>query len=518
MKNWKKWLAAGCMAALLGIGTMGTTAMAMGGGGVDRSDAVAEEEKVPSGKASQNSGTSANAWKKINGVCYNGSGQKLEGAITRGIDVSEWQDTINWSQVKKSNVDFAFIRIAYGANRLDKTYDYNMKQAEKAGVPAGTYVYSLATTTQEALKEAQLAIRKMDGYKVSYPVVFDIEYDKMRNLSSAQIANIAKTFCDEVKKAGYYPMIYCNADWYTNKLDWSKMAGYDVWLARYGDKIFAPDRKKYKYTIWQSTDGDGGGYLRSTKGLVVGIPVYSTVDIDFGYVDYTKIITPRWHADSSYKATAIISNTAQKVKNGWVTENGKKFYYVKGVKKTGWIEVSKKKYYIHKTLGMQKSTLIRDSKNVSRYVNKNGVLVKNAWATYKGKKYYLDKNGQALKGMKKVGNNYYYFQTKYSYMMKHVRYMNSNDDVYYFGGNGVMVKKVFYTWSGNNESNTYYFGSNGKMCRSWLNLNGKKYYFDPETGIMYKNCTIKIKGKSCTFDGNGVYTTVSQAAKKRTRK
>ena len=77
MKNWKKWLVAGCMAALLGIGTMGTTAMAMGGGGVDRSEAVAEEEKVPSGKATQDSRASSKAWKKINGVCYNGSGQKL---------------------------------------------------------------------------------------------------------------------------------------------------------------------------------------------------------------------------------------------------------------------------------------------------------------------------------------------------------------------------------------------------------------------------------------------------------
>ena len=90
-------------------------------------------------------------------------------------------------------------------------------------------------------------------------------------------------------------MIYCNTDWYDNKLDWSKMTGYDVWLARYGDTIPAPDKKKYKYTIWQSTDGDGGGYLNTTKGLVAGIPSYSTVDIDFGYVDYTKIITPRWH-------------------------------------------------------------------------------------------------------------------------------------------------------------------------------------------------------------------------------
>ena len=194
MKNWKKWLVAGCMAALLGIGTMGTTAMAMGGGGVDRSEAVAEEEKVPSGKATQNSRVSSKAWKKINGVCYNGSGQKLEGAVTRGIDVSEWQDTINWSQVKKSNVDFAFVRISYGLNHLDKTYDYNMKQAEKAGIPTGTYVYSLALNTQQALKEAQLAIRKMDGYKVSYPVVYDIEYDQMRNLSKADIAILEANF------------------------------------------------------------------------------------------------------------------------------------------------------------------------------------------------------------------------------------------------------------------------------------------------------------------------------------
>ena len=69
MKNWKKWLVAGCMAALLGIGTMGTTAMAMGGGGVDRSEAVAEEEKVPSGKATVSAITeAARSWKVLSHV------------------------------------------------------------------------------------------------------------------------------------------------------------------------------------------------------------------------------------------------------------------------------------------------------------------------------------------------------------------------------------------------------------------------------------------------------------------
>ena len=506
MRDWKKWLAAGCMAVLLGIGTIGTTAMAMGGGGVDRSEAVAQEEKVPLGKATQSS--SSRAWKKINGICYNGSGQKLEGAITRGIDVSEWQDTINWAKVKKSNIDFAFIRISYGLNRIDEKYDYNMKQAEKAGVPAGTYVYSLATTTQQALKEAQLAIRKMDGYKVSYPVVYDIEYSRMRSLSSSQIANLAKTFCNEVKKAGYYPMIYCNTDWYDNKIDWSKLTGYDVWLARYGDRIMAPSMKNYKYTIWQSTDGDGGGYLNSTKGLVAGIPSYSTVDVDFGYVDYTKIITPRWSAVSTYKASTKPDTANRRI--GWFTENGKKFYYLNGSKKTGWVEVNGKKYYVHKTQGMYKNKLITDSKKIVRYVDKNGVLVKNKWITVNGKKYYFDKNGHALKGMKKVGGNYYYFHTEKAYMMKNTKYKNSNGDVYYFENNGTMAKSVFYTWKENGKSNTYYFTGNGKMHRSWLTRNGKTCCFDKTTGIMYKNCTVKMNGRTYTFDKDGRYVRPTQ--------
>lgn len=100
------------------------------------------------------------AWKKINGICYNGSGEKIPGAITRGIDVSEWQDIINWKKVKSAGIDFAFVRIAYGLNYMDKTFDYNMKQAELAGVPVGTYIYSTALSEATALKEAQLAIKK----------------------------------------------------------------------------------------------------------------------------------------------------------------------------------------------------------------------------------------------------------------------------------------------------------------------------------------------------------------------
>lgn len=172
----------------------------------DRRSTVAEEEWAwaagSSSSEKEKEAVSKKAWQKINGVCYNGSGVEIPGAITRGIDVSEWQGKINWAGVKNCGVDFAFVRISYGSGYLDKTYDYNMEQAELAGVPVGTYVYSTATTTMGALKEAQLAISKMEGYKVSYPVVFDLEYSKAKSLSPQEVSMMALTFCNEVRKAG----------------------------------------------------------------------------------------------------------------------------------------------------------------------------------------------------------------------------------------------------------------------------------------------------------------------------
>ena len=61
-----------------------------------------------------------------------------------------------------------------------------MTNAELAGVPTGTYVYSTALSTTTALKEAQLAISKMQGYKVSYPVVYDLEDAKASKLLQKQ--------------------------------------------------------------------------------------------------------------------------------------------------------------------------------------------------------------------------------------------------------------------------------------------------------------------------------------------
>lgn len=483
---------------------------------------------------------SPKAWQKINGVCYNGSGQKITGAITRGIDVSEWQGVINWNKVKNSDIDFAFVRVAYGTGYIDKQYAANMKNAEAAGVPVGTYIYSTATTTAGALKEAKLVISKMKGYKVSYPVVFDLEYSKMGQLSRTQVAKLALTFCNEVKRAGYYPMVYCNTNWYDEKVDWSLLPGIDVWVARYGDKILAPSRSDYDYTIWQSTDGDGGGVLNSTKGLVDGIPVWNNVDVNFGYVDYTRIIQPRTAPLASYdassqpetptptpkptatskptatpKPTATSKPTATPkptVKNGWKTEGGKTYYYKNDVKLKGWQKIGGKYYYFNSIYGyIYKNALLTSSKKNICYMDSRGARVSNQWVTSKNKRYYIGSNGYAVKGFQKIGGKLYYFHKANAYMTKNCKVITTSGNIYYMGSNGVSCANGFYTIKENGVKNTYYFDKNGRAYKGWHTIKGKKYYFykgtSKKSGVRAQSVTLTSStGLVSVFDKNGVCT------------
>ena len=396
----------------------------------------------------------------------------------------------------------------------DKLYDYNMEHAEKAGIPVGTYVYSTATTNTGALKEARLDIRKMQGYKVSYPVVFDLEYQNAQSLSPQKVSEMALTFCNEVRKAGYYPMVYCNTYWYDNFIDWSMLSGLDVWIARYGDTIQAPDANRYSYTIWQSTDGNTESGLNTTRGLVDGVPSYNDVDLDFGYVDYTKKITPRWKSVSSYtpatKPNTDSYNGSSSRHNGWVeTESGKTYYYTNGKKAKGWKTIEGKTYYFDQNTGVmyQKKLFTVDGKIY--YVNKYGIRVSDRWEKYDGKKYYFTSDGTALKGMKKVDGKYYWFHTTDGYMFQNRRVTRKNGDIYYFGEDGTRCENGMYKITEKGAVHTYYFQKDGKAYKGWLTYKGNKYYFYKGSaalsGTRAENITLTSSGNLVSvFDKKGV--------------
>ena len=182
--------------------------------------------------------------------------------ITKGVDVSKWNNITDWERAKRAGVDFAIIRCGNrfsddGSLGSDVLFDRNMRDAQKAGVKTGVYFFSQAVSEREAVEEANYTLKLVKGYTFPLPIVFDYEYYENGRLTRARLSqsertNICKAFCKTIEDAGYPAMVYANRDMLTNDMYGEELvkAGYEVWLAEWNTN------PKYTgtYTYWQYSD------------------------------------------------------------------------------------------------------------------------------------------------------------------------------------------------------------------------------------------------------------------------
>ncbi len=223
---------------------------------------------------------SPDAWTNVNGNYVNSNGDVIQGAIARGIDVSEWQGKIEWNKVINDDISFAIIRSGAGQTYNDKYWEYNTAECERLGIPYGTYLYSYAQSPEDAVKEADHLLELVAGRDLNYPIYYDLEDVSVlnetledgtkRQRTSAEIAAIAKAFCDRVSSAGYEVQIYANTYWWNNYLTDSYFSQFtNRWVAQYAANCTYGS----SYAMWQCT----------SSGKVDGIA--GNVDIDMLYTD-----------------------------------------------------------------------------------------------------------------------------------------------------------------------------------------------------------------------------------------
>lgn len=200
--------------------------------------------------------------------------------MLKGIDVSEHQGRIDWERVK-GNIDFAMLRAGYGRNNIDKQFIRNIEECNRLGIPVGIYWFSYAWNTEMARNEARYVLEAIKGYRVDYPISFDLEYDTL-NYASKNGVTIGKrlatdminAFCSTIENAGYKAMNYANPDFINNKF-YNSEVNYPLWLAWYG--VNKDKAKSYNCAIWQYTD----------TGVLEGINS-SRVDYNYCYEDFLK--------------------------------------------------------------------------------------------------------------------------------------------------------------------------------------------------------------------------------------
>ena len=179
----------------------------------------------------------------------------------KGIDVSKFQETIDWSKVKEAGVEYAFLRLGIrgyttGEIVLDETFEYNVEQALGEEIDVGVYFFSQAVTEEEALKEADFVIENLADYPVRYPVVIDIEdvesdNARTKDLTAEERTRFVIAFCNRIKEAGYTPMIYGNLKTFLLMLDIEQLEEYEKWFAFYSkEEFYYP----YDFSVWQYSD------------------------------------------------------------------------------------------------------------------------------------------------------------------------------------------------------------------------------------------------------------------------
>ncbi len=208
--------------------------------------------------------------------------------IYNGIDVSYYNKTIDWEEVKESGVDFAIIRAGYrgygaaGTLCTDVKFVENIEGALDAGIQVGVYYFTEAINKQEAIEEAEYCLDKIKDYDVTLPIVIDYEFPTdssgpigrmyKANLSKSAATNNCIAFCETIKDAGYEPMIYANKSDLATLINGTKLSqSYKIWLANYTNKTTYSN----PYEYWQYT----------SSGSVDGIT--GKVDCNFWYTDTT---------------------------------------------------------------------------------------------------------------------------------------------------------------------------------------------------------------------------------------
>ena len=194
-----------------------------------------------------------------------------------GIDVSKWNGTIDWQKVKNAGVSYAIIRTGYrgssiGALIEDPKFRYNIQGAINAGIKVGVYFFTQAINEIEAVEEASMVINQIRGYKITYPVVIDVESSGGRadSLSVGARTKIINAFCQTIRNSGYTAGIYANKTWLNQKINVSALSGYKIWLAQYNT---APTYSG-RYDMWQYSE----------KGRINGIS--TNVDLNLSYMNY----------------------------------------------------------------------------------------------------------------------------------------------------------------------------------------------------------------------------------------
>ena len=154
-----------------------------------------------------------------------------------GLDVSHWQNTIDWLAVAASGRTFTYIKASEDVDFVDNMYATNRAAANAAGLVAGAYHFAQPdATVGDAQAEADHFVDTATPASGDLLPVLDLE--RSGGLSQTALVTWVKDWLARVQeRTGVRAVIYCSPNFWTTYMGdttWFANNGYAVlWVAHW---------------------------------------------------------------------------------------------------------------------------------------------------------------------------------------------------------------------------------------------------------------------------------------------
>jgi lysozyme len=204
--------------------------------------------------------------------CVNTASAELRvcasGPTLKGIDVSSYQQTVDWTKVKTAGISFAFARVSDGTSSIDGKFAANWPAMKAAGIVRGAYQYF--RPSKDATEQVNLFIQKVDAAgglePGDLPPVLDLETTS--GLSASVVVAKAKEWLAKIEAHyGVKPIIYTGNN--MSAVTGTHFSSHLLWVPNYTTSCPSLPSGWTDWAFWQHSD----------KGSVNGVP--TAVDTNF---------------------------------------------------------------------------------------------------------------------------------------------------------------------------------------------------------------------------------------------
>lgn len=189
------------------------------------------------------------------------------GSTVNGMDVSYYDDSVDWNAAHAAGIDFAFIRVTDGTQYKDPKFAAYWQGAKDAGVLRGAYQFF--RPAEDPIAQADLLLSLAPYQAGDLPPVLDVEVNG--GLTTAQVTAGVHAWVDHVTAAiGRVPIVYAGLYSWPTLTGGADLTSSPLWIAQYTSAACPNIPTPWtQWMFWQHSD----------TGMVDGV-VSSQLDLN----------------------------------------------------------------------------------------------------------------------------------------------------------------------------------------------------------------------------------------------